>query len=215
MSSRLSIRKRGPQVAGAALLGLLLAAGTAAPLHAQKPRPNMTPIKMPQPPLLTPCCGIESVNAATGQVTVRNKSTGATSQFPVADAGLRASLHPGQIVWLDPCCGVVGIYGVPGFRITAIDPRGGSVTVQESATGATCRLRMSSASAYRGLSVGQRVDAASLPQAQLQGGSTAQAANSSCGWNGSRNTDTRPKECVDVKTGKHVACPSDMPKSSK
>lgn len=97
-----------------------------------------------------------------------------------------------------PCCG-----------ITAIDTEGGLITVKEKATGATCQYRVADAAALRKLKVGQAVDAGVLPQAQPVQGATGKAPSSTCGgWNGPRGGDTRPKECVDKKTGNKVPCPS-------
>jgi hypothetical protein len=95
-----------------------------------------------------------------------------------------------------PCCGIV-----------AIDTKSRLITVKEKATGATCQYRVTDVGELGRLKLGQPVDAGVLPQAQLVHATTGKTGNSTCGWNGPRGGDTRPKECVDKK-GNKVSCPS-------
>jgi hypothetical protein len=98
---------------------------------------------------------------------------------------------------------------VPCCSITAIDTKGGLITIKEKATGATCQYRVADAGALRNLKVGGAVDPNVLPQAQpVQGAAGKAGSSTTCGgYNGPRGGDTRPKECVDSK-GNKVACPS-------
>lgn len=48
-----------------------------------------------------PCCTITAVNAGTGVVTARERSTGNTFRFEVKDRALLKTLTAGQGVWAD------------------------------------------------------------------------------------------------------------------
>ena len=96
---------------------------------------------------------------------------------------------------------------VPCCAITAIDTKSGLITVKEKATEATCQYQVTDVRAIGRLKVGQPVDASLLPQALPVQGSSGNAGNSACGWNGPRGGETRPKNCVDKK-GNKVPCPT-------
>ena len=66
-----------------------------------------------------PCCGVVTVDSATGFVTARENASGRVFQFRVTDTGLLKTLAPGSPVYAnfktrqvsvngaDPCCAIV------------------------------------------------------------------------------------------------------------
>ena len=129
---------------------------------------------------------------------MRNPTSRTNASLMLLGALTLVTLIPAQrAAAAAPCCG-----------ITAIDAKTGLITVREKATAATCQYQVKDVGVLGRLKVGQPVDAGLLPQAQPVQGTSGKTGNSTCGWNGPRGQDTRPKnnECVDKK-GNKVPCP--------
>jgi Cu/Ag efflux protein CusF len=137
----------------------------------------------------TPCCSITSINAATGVVTAKAKSTGQSLQFKVADAALLSSLKTGQAVYANfktqqvsvdggaPCCQIVstatGGVGAGTFEqnlgaaVNPVEPccaitsidASGRVTAQDNTTGKTFQFQVKDSSLLNALHLGQSLSA--------------------------------------------------------
>jgi len=137
----------------------------------------------------TPCCSIASIDAATGVVTAKARSTGQSFQFKVADTALLNSLKVGQLVYANfktqqvsvdgatPCCNIVstatGGVGAGAFEQDlggAVTPAGpccqitsidasGRVTAQDNTTGKTFQFQVKDSSLLNSLHLGQSLSA--------------------------------------------------------
>lgn len=130
-----------------------------------------------RPASATPCCGIYSIDRATGVVTARETATGHVFRFTVKDRTLLSQLRTGQQVWADyasgmvsvepgePCCSITPAAAAgaqpdpaePCCGLTAVDRATGVVTARVTASGRLFRFQVTDPALLRSIAPGARV----------------------------------------------------------